>query len=145
MDIMSKWIYYTTVISFNARKSLWKILGYIKDNMVIFILFYALSIFFLSQLLSMTLSEQAWKGLKGACLMLVSGKWLICGQMAKNISTLGKYDQRKLWKWICINPFDLLYKKKIQQSNLSLNNKNLKWGEISLWNKCFSLIHIGQN
>ncbi len=28
--------------------------------------------------------------------------------MAKNIGTLGKYDQRKLWKLICIvNPFDL--------------------------------------
>ncbi len=27
---------------------------------------------------------------------------------AKNIGTLGKYDQRKLWKFICIvNPFDL--------------------------------------
>ncbi len=26
--------------------------------------------------------------------------------MAKNIGTLGKYDQRKLWKLICIvNPF----------------------------------------
>ncbi len=30
--------------------------------------------------------------------------------MAKNIGTLGKYDQRSLWKWICIvNPFDLLF------------------------------------
>ncbi len=30
--------------------------------------------------------------------------------MAKNIGTLGKYDQRRLWKWICIvNPFDLLF------------------------------------
>ncbi len=28
--------------------------------------------------------------------------------MAKNIGTLGKYDQRSLWKFICIvNPFDL--------------------------------------
>ncbi len=27
--------------------------------------------------------------------------------MAKNIGTLGKYDQRRLWKLICIvNPFD---------------------------------------
>ncbi len=27
--------------------------------------------------------------------------------MAKNIGTLGKYDQRRQWKWICIvNPFD---------------------------------------
>ncbi len=32
--------------------------------------------------------------------------------MAKNIGTLGKYDQRILWKLICIvNPFDLLFKK----------------------------------
>ncbi len=29
--------------------------------------------------------------------------------MAKNIGTLGKYDQRRLWKLISIvNPFDLL-------------------------------------
>ncbi len=34
---------------------------------------------------------------------------------------------------------------KSKKSNLSLNNKNLKWGEISLWNRCFSLIHIGHN
>ncbi len=28
------------------------------------------------------------------------------------IGTLGKYDQRRLWKLICIvNPFDLLFKK----------------------------------
>ncbi len=27
--------------------------------------------------------------------------------------------------------------KKSQKSKLSLENKNLKWGEISLWNKCF--------
>ncbi len=61
--------------------------------------------------------------------------------MAKNIGNLGKYDQKRLWKLICIvNPFDLSHK-----SNLSLDNKNLKWGEISLWNKCFSLIHIGHN
>ncbi len=33
--------------------------------------------------------------------------------MAKNIGTLGKYDQRRPWKLICIvNPFDLLFKKK---------------------------------
>ncbi len=31
--------------------------------------------------------------------------------MAKNIGTLGKYDQRRLWKWFCIvNPFDILFK-----------------------------------
>ncbi len=65
--------------------------------------------------------------------------------MAKNIGTLGKYDQRRLWKlfWI-VNSFDLLFLKKSQKSNLSLDNKIFKWGEISLWNKCFSLINIGQ-
>ncbi len=53
--------------------------------------------------------------------------------MAKNISTLGKYDQRKLWKFICIvNPSDLLLKNS-HKSNLSLDNTNVKWGEISLW------------
>ncbi len=65
--------------------------------------------------------------------------------MAKNTCTFGKYDQRGLWKLICIvNPFDLLFKKS-QKSNLSLDNKNLKWGETTLWNKCFSQIHIGHN
>ncbi len=63
--------------------------------------------------------------------------------MAKNISTLGKYDQRSLWKCICIvNPFDLLLKNS-QKSNLSLDNNDLKWGDM-LWNKCF-FIHIGHN
>ncbi len=53
--------------------------------------------------------------------------------MAKNIGTLGKIDQRRLCKLICIvNPFDLLFFLKSQKSNLSLYNKNLKWGEISL-------------
>ncbi len=48
--------------------------------------------------------------------------------MAKNIVNLGKYDQKRLWKCICIvNPFDLLLKK-ITKSNLSLDNKNVKWG-----------------
>ncbi len=37
--------------------------------------------------------------------------------MAKNIGTLGKYDQSRLWKLICIvNPFDILF---------FLNHKNL--------------------
>ncbi len=40
--------------------------------------------------------------------------------MAKNIGTLGKYDQRRLW---------IFYLKKSQKSNLSLDNKNLKWGK----------------
>ncbi len=36
----------------------------------------------------------------------------LCTVMAKNIGTLGKYDQRSLWKLICIvNPFDLLFYK----------------------------------
>ncbi len=43
------------------------------------------------------------------------------------IGTLGKY-QRRLWKLICIvNPFDLLFKNS-QKSNLSLDNRNFKWG-----------------
>ncbi len=56
--------------------------------------------------------------------------------MAINIGTVGKYNQRKLWKLICIvNPFDLFDHK----SNLSLDNKNFKWGKISLCNTfCFS-------
>ncbi len=50
--------------------------------------------------------------------------------MAKNIGTFGKYDQRRLWKLICIvNPFDLIFFLS-QKSNLSLDSKNLKWGEI---------------
>ncbi len=48
--------------------------------------------------------------------------------MAKYIGTLGKYDQRRLWKLICIvNPFDLLLKQS-QKSNLSLDNNNFKMG-----------------
>ncbi len=32
--------------------------------------------------------------------------------MAKNIGTFSKYDQRRLWKLICIvTPIDLLFKK----------------------------------
>ncbi len=35
----------------------------------------------------------------------------ICTVMAKKFGTLGKYDQRRLWKLICIvNPFDILFK-----------------------------------
>ncbi len=45
--------------------------------------------------------------------------------MVRIIGTLGKYDQRRLWKLICINSFDNLFKK----SNLSLENNNLKWGK----------------
>ncbi len=51
--------------------------------------------------------------------------------MAKNIGTLGKYDQRRLWKLISIvKTFWSFIKKKSQKSKLSLDNKNLKWGEI---------------
>ncbi len=33
-----------------------------------------------------------------------------------------------------------------KKSNLSLDNKNLKWGKISLWNKCFfGQMHVGHN
>ncbi len=57
----------------------------------------------------------------------------------------GKYDQMQLWKLIrIVNPFDNLFKKYLK-SNLSLDSKNLKCCEISLWTKCFSLIHIGHN
>ncbi len=37
----------------------------------------------------------------------------------------------------------IFYFKSSQKSNLSLDNTNLRWGEISLWNKCFSQIHVG--
>ncbi len=47
--------------------------------------------------------------------------------MAKNIGTLGKYDQRGLWKLICIVDLLIFYLKNAQKSNLSLDNTNLKW------------------
>ncbi len=44
----------------------------------------------------------------------------------------GKYDQMQLRKLIrIVNPFDNLFKKYLK-SNLSLDNKNLKCGKISL-------------
>ncbi len=43
--------------------------------------------------------------------------------MAKNIGTLGKYDQRRLWKLIILIFYLLSHK-----SNFSLDNKNLKEG-----------------
>ncbi len=68
--------------------------------------------------------------------------------MAKNINTLGKYDQRRLWKFICIaNPFDLFL------FIYFLNHKNLTFhwirilnggGGVSLWNKCLSNTHWPQ-
>ncbi len=48
----------------------------------------------------------------------------------KNIGTLGKYDQRRLWKLIFIVNNCLLLLKKSQKYNLSLDNKNLKWGNL---------------
>ncbi len=68
--------------------------------------------------------------------------------MAKNIETLGKYDQRRLWKLICIvNSFNLLFKKKSQKSNLSLDNKNFKWGkyhyEINVFLKYMFFLVVG--
>ncbi len=45
--------------------------------------------------------------------------------MAKNIDTLGKYDQRRLWKLISALLIILLfYLKKSQELNISLDNKN---------------------
>ncbi len=47
--------------------------------------------------------------------------------IAKNIGTLGKYDQRRLWKCICIvNPFYILFFLNPQKSKLSMDDK--KWG-----------------
>ncbi len=43
-----------------------------------------------------------------------------------------------------VDPFDILLKNNSQKSNLLLDNKNLKWGKISLWNKCFSKTHWPQ-
>ncbi len=70
--------------------------------------------------------------------------------MVRIIGTLGKYDQKRLWKLNCIVNLLYLLLKKSQKSNLSLENKNLKWEEISLWNKFvlykyISLIYIGHN
>ncbi len=49
--------------------------------------------------------------------------------MAKNIGTLGKYNQRRLWKWICIVNYLYLLFKQSQKSKMLLHNKNLKWGK----------------
>ncbi len=64
--------------------------------------------------------------------------------MAKNIGTLGKYDQRRLWKWICIvNPFDLLFKKITKNLTFHWIIRILNGGGgISLWNKCFFLKYM---
>ncbi len=49
--------------------------------------------------------------------------------MVRIIGTLGKYDQRRLWKWTCINPFDLLFKKNINHKNPFIELKQFKMGE----------------
>ncbi len=65
--------------------------------------------------------------------------------MAKNIGTLGKYDQRRLWKLIILIFY--LFLKKSHKSNFSLDNNNLKEGGagVSLWNAYFYLLNIGHN
>ncbi len=60
--------------------------------------------------------------------------------MVKNIGMLRKYDQRRLWKLICIvNPFDQFFFNHTK-SNLSLYSKNLNGGkyhyEINVFLKC---------
>ncbi len=53
-----------------------------------------------------------FKGNEKSLFIAIKVKLLIYTVMAKNIGTIGKYDQRRLWKLICIvNPFDLLFKK----------------------------------
>ncbi len=60
--------------------------------------------------------------------------------MAKITGTLDKYDQRRLWKCICIvYPFYIL----LNESNFSLD-KNFKCN-LKFYEMFFSLIHIGHN
>ncbi len=57
--------------------------------------------------------------------------------MAKNINTLVKYDQRRLWKLICIVNSFWSFINKIHK-NLTFHwIIRIENGEISLWNKCF--------
>ncbi len=50
--------------------------------------------------------------------------------MAKNIGTLGKYDQRSLWKLICfVNPFYLLFKKNLKNLTFHLIIRILNGGK----------------
>ncbi len=66
--------------------------------------------------------------------------------MAKNIDTLGKYDQRRLWKWICIvNPFYLLFKK--IHKNLTFHWMIIiqNGGKYHYEMFFFSQIHVGHN
>ncbi len=62
----------------------------------------------------------------------------VCTVSSTNIGTLGKYDQRQLWKKICIvYPFYLSFKKFTKFQPI-IEVKQLKVGRgISLWNKCF--------
>ncbi len=53
-----------------------------------------------------------------------------CTVMAKNIGTLGKYDQRTLWNKSTLLILFIFFLS--QKSNLSLDNNKFKWGEISL-------------
>ncbi len=59
--------------------------------------------------------------------------------MAKKISA-PLVNMIKDWKWICLLLILLIfYKKESQKSNLSLDNKNLKWGGgVSIWINVFS-------
>ncbi len=60
----------------------------------------------------------------------------------ENVKIVSKNVPKQLRKTVILLIF---YLKNSQKSNISLDNKNLKWGEISLSNKCFSQIHIGHN
>ncbi len=93
---------------------------------------------------SLFLSQNKKKWFSNLILTLFLQLW-VDTVMAKNIGTLSNCDQRQLWKWTCIvNPFYFLFFY-LKKSNLSLDNRNLKWGKISLWNKSFSQIHVGHN
>ncbi len=57
---------------------------------------------------------------------LITGLLLRTYVVVRIIVILGKYDQRRLWKLIYIvNYFN---KNNSQKSNVSMDNKNLKWG-----------------
>ncbi len=57
---------------------------------------------------------------------LITGLLLRTYVVVRIIVILGKYDQRRLWKLIYIvNSFN---KNNSQKSNVSMDNKNLKWG-----------------
>ncbi len=60
------------------------------------------------------------------------------------IGTLGKYDQEGCENLSALLILLIFYFKNSQKSNLSLENTNLKWEEISLWKKKFSNTHWPQ-